>query len=499
MESCQCPYCQKVFVPAIEKAGMALFCPHCNKTVLLPKDDITPNDSLGGFKIIKLIGKGGTGNVYLAEQTSMQRLVALKVLPKDFIKDKKIIARFLKEVQLSGQLNHPNIVTTIDAGEDKGHYYLAITYVDGEDFVKRLERESSIPEKEALELGLKIGEALGYAWEKHGLFHKDIKPGNIMKNKKGKIFLMDMGIAQSAGESPLEYGHVLGSPFYMSPEQGKGKSLDWKSDLYSLGATLYHLIVGVPPYDDEDVIRILKKHITDPFPEPLSRNPNARISKYTVLLLKKMMAKNPEARFKSWKEFQQAAKKVVLRIDKNTDNKKHSFYSFKNISSLKSGTTVSSLSPRLKKHSPYIYVLNYLAIISVTVMAACFIYNYNKNLQVEHCLETAENYYHKYPWDYPGALEFFMTAKKKAKGTKYETQIITRYSEVYSAATAFQKEVELFEDAIKKAKDLLRQKKYEDAIAILEPVKTIKDPLKKRQAETLITLIKMTIKRRRGN
>lgn len=495
MEDCQCPHCRKTVVLAIEKAGMALFCPHCNKTIFLPKDDIAPGDNLGGFKIIKLIGTGGTGNVYLAEQSSMQRFVALKVLPKDFIKDKKIITRFLKEVQLSGQLNHPNIVTTIDAGEDKGHYYLAITYVDGEDFVKCLEREHSIPEKEALELGLKIGGALRYAWEKHGLFHKDIKPGNIMKDKNGEIFLMDMGIAQSAGESPLEYGHVLGSPFYMSPEQGQGKSLDWKSDLYSLGATLYHLIVGLPPYDDEDVIRIVKKHITHPFPEPLSRNPDTRISKYTILLLKKMMAKNPEDRFKSWKEFQQAVKKGLSKIGKKTEREKHGFYSFKNINALKKG----SISRRLKEHSPYIYVLNCLVIISTSVIAAYLIWNYNKNLQAKRCFDNAETYYHKHPLDYSGALDLFMRAKKKAQGTKYEAQTTIRYSEVYAAAAAFQREVELFEDAIKKAKELLRQKQYEDAIAVLESVKTIEDPLKRQQAEVLITVIKMTIERKKSN
>lgn len=285
-----------------------LYCPHCNGAVLLQSEDFQPGEVLGGFEIINILGKGGMGYVYLAKQSSMQRLVALKVIMKTLIgkTDSNIIDMFNREIQLSGTLSHPNIIKAIDAGENERCYFMAITYVDGEDFEKVLDRGSTVPEKEAFAVALKMADALNYAWEKHGLIHRDIKPGNIIKDKKGEVFLMDMGIAQHMSLGGLKSEkEVLGSPFYMSPEQGQGFPLDWQTDMYSLGATLYHMIVGVSPYDAKEVPRIIEKHILDPFPEPADRNPNISVSKTAVEILRKMMAKKTEDRYSSWKEFEE--------------------------------------------------------------------------------------------------------------------------------------------------------------------------------------------------
>ncbi len=282
-------------------------CPHCNGAVLLQSEDFQPGEVLGGFEIVDLLGKGGMGYVYLAKQSSMQRLVALKVIMKTLAgeTDSGIIDMFNREIQLSGALNHPNIIKAIDAGENERCYFMAITYVDGEDFEKLLDRGATVSEKEAFAVALKMADALNYAWEKHGLIHRDIKPGNIIRDKKGEVFLMDMGIAQyKAFDGALSEKEVLGSPFYMSPEQGQGLPLGWSTDMYSLGATVYHMIVGAAPYDAKEITRIIEKHITDPFPEPSDRNPNISVSKTAVSILRKMMGKTPEDRYGSWKEFE---------------------------------------------------------------------------------------------------------------------------------------------------------------------------------------------------
>ena len=225
---------------------------------------------------------------------------------------------FNMEIRLSGTLNHPNIIKAIDAGENERCYFMAITYVDGEDFEKLLDRGATVPEKEVFAVALKMADALNYAWEKHGLIHRDIKPGNIIKDKKGEVFLMDMGIAQHMSLGGLKSEkEVLGSPFYMSPEQGQGFPLDWHTEMYSLGATLYHMSVGVAPYDAKEVPRIIEKHIADPFPEPADRNPNISVSETAVEILRKMMAKKAEDRYSSWKEFEQTVGDAFFSADKD--------------------------------------------------------------------------------------------------------------------------------------------------------------------------------------
>ena len=195
MESFDCPHCHKVFAGA-PTADEVILCPHCNSTVSLPEKPYAAGTIIGGFEIISLLGQGGMGNVYLANQLSMNRPIALKILLKSLTQDKQAVKQFLNEARVSGKLNHRNIITAIDAGEVDDIYYLATTYIDGKDLEKVLEEETLLEEKKALKIILKIADALSYAWENFGILHKDIKPGNIMYDKKGEVFLMDMGIAQ---------------------------------------------------------------------------------------------------------------------------------------------------------------------------------------------------------------------------------------------------------------------------------------------------------------
>lgn len=310
MNSYSCPHCLTDFESELGEDDV-VYCPHCNAVVAFPPDEELPAGyKVGGFQIVELLGRGGMGNVYLAQQLSMDRPVALKILPAALTVDKPSVEQFMKEVRMTGRMEHPNIVTAIDAGEDCGLYYFAMAYVKGEDLEKRIERIGFIPEKTALKYILQVSDALEYALKKHDLIHKDIKPGNIMVNENGDAFLLDMGIAQKIGEG-VKKKHIEGSPFYMSPEQARNETLSWSSDLYSLGTTLYHMIVGQPPYDDPDVMNIVRMQSEAPFPPPVSRNRDVEISAECVKLLQKMMEKHPYHRFESWDAFKKSVKELI--------------------------------------------------------------------------------------------------------------------------------------------------------------------------------------------
>jgi serine/threonine-protein kinase len=241
------------------------------------------------------------GEVWLARQTAMDRFVALKLLSREFTLDSSFVDRFMKEVKISAKMDHPNIVTAFDAGRHGDIHYLAMSYVDGRTLEDMLEENGVLPERDALEIIRDVARALRYAWEEFEIIHRDIKPANIMIDRKGVAKLMDMGISKSVGEeaSLTMTGTIIGTPYYMSPEQGMGeRDLDFRSDIYSLGATLYHLVTGTVPFDAGNALGIVSKHITEPLPSPLDRN--ADLSEGCVALLVKMMEKDRSERHSSW-------------------------------------------------------------------------------------------------------------------------------------------------------------------------------------------------------
>lgn len=284
-------------------AGSTLSCAGCGETIRIPIPDIGEGVNLGGFVLEKLLGFGAMGEVWLAHQQTMDRKVALKLLSREFTLDSQFVDRFLKEVRLSAKMDHPNIITAFDAGCDKDIYYLAISFVDGTDLDQRLAEAQILPEKEALKITREISSALCYAWNDFKILHRDIKPSNIMIDKKGSAKLMDMGISKSINEEAqlTMTGTVIGTPYYMSPEQGMGeKALDCRSDIYSLGATLYHLVTGSLPFEATTAIGIISKHITEPLPPPQNANPN--LSDQCTALLEIMMAKGCSDRQQTWEE-----------------------------------------------------------------------------------------------------------------------------------------------------------------------------------------------------
>ncbi|NOY75160.1 MAG: protein kinase [Kiritimatiellaeota bacterium] len=284
-------------------AGSMLPCANCEATIRVPIPNIHAGVTLGGFVLEKQLGFGAMGEVWLARQTAMDRQVALKLLSREYTLDSSFIDRFLKEVRISAKMDHPNIITAFDAGCDNDIHYLAITYVDGETLEDKFEREGALPEKEALKLTFEIAEALCYAWNDFKIIHRDIKPANIMIDRKETAKLMDMGISKTANEGAglTMTGTIIGTPYYMSPEQGTGdKELDFHSDIYSLGATLYHIVTGELPFDATTALGIVSKHITEPLPSPLDKNPN--ISEQCSALIETMMAKTQGDRQSSWEE-----------------------------------------------------------------------------------------------------------------------------------------------------------------------------------------------------
>ncbi len=489
MQKFTCSKCDGSFAiePTVETSFIT--CPHCGYKIQIEsaEREYAPGTSVNGFEIIRLIGRGGMGNVYLANQLSMNRKVALKMLSPSLIQDREITHQFLNEIQVSGRLHHANIITAIDAGEFQGTYYLVVNYIDGKDFDYYIDNRIEFSEKEILEIAVKIGNALKYAWETHKLLHRDIKPGNIMNDNAGEVYLMDMGIAQSLNQasSGTRSEHILGSPLYMSPEQAKGDPLDWRSDLYSLGATLYHMLVGVPPYDHEEVMTIVRMHVTDPFPEPATRNPSAKVSPAVVDLIRKMMAKSKDERFSSWDEFVRAVENVSkpkkqpktagtntgipLKSASKSRGRKKSGKAFPKKISAKTRKSSSVAMPlkQARSGSGAGIILVYLILIAAAVFAAVVVFNHRKKTQIEDALAVAEDYYRRNPEDYAIALDQFEKVKNIAKDTSSYPDIQDRYEQVWNDALEFQARV------IREAEELLEQEKYQEAAHKLQEGKKV--------------------------
>ena len=299
-----CPRCQNQVDADTQLGGSAATCPHCNRAVTVPRNaTVGPGTTVGGFRIEKSIGLGGMGEVFLATQLSMERRIALKVLTTAQTADASFIERFLHEARMVARLNHPNIVTAYEAGEDAGTYFLAMEFVEGETLEARLKTHGLFPEAEALKFMRKVAKALAYAWDEHHILHRDIKPANLMLDRHGEIKIMDMGLAKNVGsdDSGLTMtGFVIGTPYYMSPEQARAAAdIDFRADLYSLGGTFYHLVTGSAPFGGTSVVDILSKHLNAPLPPARTRNP--QLSEGCELLLEKMMAKDREQRYPTWR------------------------------------------------------------------------------------------------------------------------------------------------------------------------------------------------------
>ena len=255
--------------------------------------------TLGGYELLGKIGQGAMGAVFKARQKSMDRIVAVKVLPQRLAKNKEFVARFLREAHSAGKLNQPCIVQAFDAGEADGYYYIAMEYIDGPCLDDLLETDGALPEQQALEIARDIARALGYA-HGAGLIHRDVKPANILLTSEWEAKLADLGLARESivdGDSSLtNVGVALGTPDYMAPEQVRGDAdIDGRCDIYSLGATLYHLLVGRPPFKGGTRAEVMSKHLTTTAPNPRKAAPDVSLA--TAAIIRKALAKKRDARY----------------------------------------------------------------------------------------------------------------------------------------------------------------------------------------------------------
>jgi serine/threonine-protein kinase len=253
---------------------------------------------IAGYEIMMKIGAGGMGTVYKAQQVSLERVVALKVLAPHLARDSSFIRRFLTEARSAGRLNHANIIRAIDVGESNGRYYFAMEFVDGETVYEFLKREGTMGEEETIKVGVQMLKALCHA-EKHGIVHRDIKPDNIMISRMGQAKLCDLGLAKSAhgkaGETQAD--EAVGTPNYVSPEQAKGVSdIDIRADIYSLGASLYHMATGQIPFRrGGSPMVVMAKHITEQISNPRRLNPS--LSRGFCKVMQMMMVKDRDRRY----------------------------------------------------------------------------------------------------------------------------------------------------------------------------------------------------------
>jgi serine/threonine-protein kinase len=259
---------------------------------------------LSGFKLLKELGQGGMGKVFLARQTSLDRVVALKVLVPELAADAEFVGRFHREAKSAARFQHPNIVAVFDQGQDpsSGVHYIAFEFVDGGSLEELLERRVRLPEAEALTIVRAVATALEYA-ETAGIVHRDVKPENILLTKQGLPKLADLGLAKQTGvaSSVTQSGVVLGTPLYMAPEQALGEpDLDGRADLYALGLCLWRALTGLMPFDEERAntpLQLLAKHINQDLPDVRARAPE--VSEGTAKLVAWLAARDRAQRYAS--------------------------------------------------------------------------------------------------------------------------------------------------------------------------------------------------------
>jgi len=256
-----------------------------------------------GYKIIGKLGAGAMAVVYKARQLSLNRIVAIKILPKRFSENPEYVERFYKEGQAAGKLNHPNIVQAFDVGEAGGYHYFVMEYVEGKTIADDLADGNVFSESEALEVIIQVARALEHAHACH-LIHRDVKPKNIMINSSGIVKLADMGLARGMSDieaAQSEEGKAYGTPYYIAPEQIRGKiDIDGRADIYGLGATFYNMVTGRVPFMADNSADVMRKHLREKLipPDHINTSLSAGVSEVIEI----MMAKKRENRYSSVEE-----------------------------------------------------------------------------------------------------------------------------------------------------------------------------------------------------
>lgn len=261
------------------------------------------------YEILARVGAGAMGTVFKARQRKLDRVVALKVLKPSLARDTRYVDRLRREARIVAALNHPNIVAGYDLGEEGGYHFFVMEFVEGRSLKDLLKEWGMFPEEQVLTVGVQIASALDHAWQK-GVIHRDIKPGNVLIDAAGMVKLTDMGLAKGPADLTITRdGATVGTPQYIAPEQARNpQEADVRSDLYSLGATLYHMATGAPPFAGETLAQVLTQVLHDRPVPPRQLNP--KLSEGLDLVLRKLLAKDPALRYQTPAELLQDLKAV---------------------------------------------------------------------------------------------------------------------------------------------------------------------------------------------
>jgi tRNA A-37 threonylcarbamoyl transferase component Bud32 len=275
-------------------------------------------ETIGGrYELEELVGHGGMSSVYKARDSLLERNVALKVLHEQYNADEEFVERFKREARSVAQLQHPNIVTVIDRGEEDGRQYIVFEYIDGENLKELLVRQSRLDVREALEIAVEVARALAFAHQ-HGLVHRDVKPQNVLLNGDGRAKVTDFGIARSVDvEGMTSTGMVLGTSNYIAPEQASGEPVDAHTDVYALGVVLYEILAGEVPFPGESFVAVAMKHVHEPAPNLLEKRPDVPLRVATAV--DRALEKRPEERFPTMDAFAAELEACLAELDREDD------------------------------------------------------------------------------------------------------------------------------------------------------------------------------------
>jgi len=262
---------------------------------------------LGQYELMELIGKGGMARVYKSVQPALERYVAVKLLHPSVAADEEFLVRFQREAKAAASLRHPHIVQIFDFGHQEELYYMVMEFVDGPTLRDELQKlkalDENLPFSEVQRIIGEVSEALDYAHGR-GIIHRDVKPANILLTPEGQVVLSDFGLAFMIEGPRQTITGFVGTPEYMSPEQGQGLAVDGRTDVYSLGVVLYEMLTGRVPFTSKTPVGIVMKHISEPLPPPRSVNPDIPEGVERVLL--KAMSKDPQDRYRRAGELSRA-------------------------------------------------------------------------------------------------------------------------------------------------------------------------------------------------
>jgi serine/threonine protein kinase len=273
-------------------------------------ESLEPGVVLGGYRIEAEVARGGMGTIYRARHVEMGTVVAVKVLKKEFTSRQEIVKRFLREGKLVARLNHPGIIKVFDVGREVDSYYIVMEYIDGKNLQQVVDENGPLEFRKALRIGRQVADALHHAHQ-NGVVHRDIKPSNILLSARGTVHITDFGIARLLDQETAltQAGALIGTPSHMSPEQCRGTTVDERSDVYSLGATLYTLLGARPPFSSKSTARLIIQLLHDNPPPLESLVPD--LPERVTRLVKRMMAKHPGARHQTAKEAREAIEAVL--------------------------------------------------------------------------------------------------------------------------------------------------------------------------------------------